>query len=148
MKAFKRTFLLLAGVSLIFANTVYAKATTSDEYQAVVSTAYEYFNGLHRGDSALISNAFDMETGYMKSSDGTTITATSLNSFAKKFTSESKESWQGKILSVDIVDEKMAFVKFDFNTPKAHYTDYLIMLKTDEKWKITSKAYVSTPKRG
>ena len=143
MKVLKRVSFLIASASIMIASTVYAKATVSNEYQAVVATAYTYFDGLYQGDKALMSKAFDMDSGYMKSSDGKSITSTSLKLFSENFTEQSSESWQGKILSVDIVDEKMAFVKFDFNTPKIHYTDYLIMLKTDGSWKITSKAYVS-----
>jgi len=51
-----------------------------------------------------------------------------------------------KILSVDIVDDKMAMVKLDFDTPKTHYVDYLVMYKRNNQWRIVNKTFVANKK--
>ncbi|PKF77639.1 hypothetical protein CW749_21385 [Vibrio sp. vnigr-6D03] len=142
----KTLFLSTIIASLPLLNVAHASTEKSSEYESVVSTTYKYFDGLHRGSKSLMKDAFDMKSGNVKSFDEGKISAITLKDFSGYFTSEAKETWKGKILSVDIVDERMAFVKFDFDTPDIHYIDYLILMKSDKGWKITSKAYVENQK--
>ncbi|UOE89794.1 nuclear transport factor 2 family protein [Vibrio splendidus] len=146
MKLAKHITPLIIGFAVTFPQIALAKAQTSSEYEKIVSTTYNYFEGLHSGNQSLLNQSFDMNNGYMKSNNENAINSTPLRSFAKKFTEKSEEQWHGKILSIDIVDDKMAFVKFDFDTPKIHYIDYLLLLKSDNDWLITSKAYVAQEK--
>jgi len=46
--------------------TSYAQSKTGKEYQAVIETAYNYFNGAANGDQKLLSKAFDLEFGHVK----------------------------------------------------------------------------------
>ncbi|MFT5756942.1 MAG: hypothetical protein ACI9LM_001667 [Alteromonadaceae bacterium] len=144
--------ILLSIVVLGFTNLVHAKAEINSEYQAVVDTAYRYFNGAATGDQALLAKAFDMEFGHIKMniidkvSGKETIRSLTLKEFSAFFKKATVDSWQAKILSVDIVDDKMAMVKLDFDTPKTHYVDYLVMYKREGQWKIINKTFVSTKK--
>ena len=132
--------------------TGHAKSITNLEYQAVVDTAYNYFNGAANGDQALLSSAFDMEFGHVKminvdkETGKETIRTVPLNDFAGYFKQATKDTWTAKILSVDIVDGKMAMVKLDFDTPKNHYIDYLVMYKRDSNWRIINKTFVANKK--
>lgn len=130
----------------------YAESVTGKEYQAVVETAYNYFNGVAKGDQKLISKAFDLDFGHMKmisvdkDTGKETIRTVPLKEFAGYFKKATKDTWVANILSVDIVDDKMAMVKLDFDTPKTHYIDYLVMYKRDGEWRIINKTFVANKK--
>ncbi|MEM9101519.1 MAG: nuclear transport factor 2 family protein [Pseudomonadota bacterium] len=75
-----------------------------------------------------------------------TIRSVPLYEFVKVFKQATKDTWKAKILSVDVVDDKMAMVKLDFDTPKNHYIDYLFMYKINPQWKIINKTFVANKK--
>lgn len=129
-----------------------AESITGKEYQAVVATAYNYFNGAANGDQKLLAKAFDQEFGDVKMitvNDDTgqeSIRTVTLKEFAGYFKNATTDIWQANILSVDIVDNKMAMVKLDFNTAKSHYIDYLVMYKRENDWRIINKTFVAEKK--
>ncbi len=129
-----------------------AKSVTGSEYQAVVDTAYNYFNGMANGDQQLLEKAFDFDFGHVKminidkKTGKETIRTVTLQEFSGFFKQATKDKWQAKVLSVDIVDDKMAMVKLNFDTPKTHYIDYLVMYKRDNNWRIINKTFVANKK--
>ncbi len=129
-----------------------AESITSQEYQAVVATAYNYFNGAANGDQKLLAKAFDQQFGDVKmitvnqDSGQESIRTVPLKEFSGYFKKATADTWQANILSVDIVDNKMAMVKLDFNTPKTHYIDYLVMYKRENDWRIINKTFVAKKK--
>jgi len=130
-----------------------AESVTGKEYQAVVDTAYNYFNGAARGDQKLLSEAFDLEFGHVKmisvnkETGKETIRTVPLKEFSGYFKKATKDTWVANILSVDIVDDKMAMVKLDFDTPKTHYIDYLVMYKRENEWRIINKTFIAQKKQ-
>jgi len=152
MNSSKIISLTAALLLFLFSNSSHAEAITSNEYKAVVSTAHNYFNGAANGDQKLLSEAFDMDFGHVKMvvidkvTGKETIRSVTLKDFANYFKKATKDKWTAKILSVDIVDEKMAMVKLDFDTPKTHYVDYLVMYKRDNNWRIINKTFVANKK--
>lgn len=150
---YSKLYPLLASLGLFLMSLPgYAKSVTSDEYQAVVDTAYNYFNGAANGDQALLAQAFDMDFGHVKmirkdkETGKETIRSIPLNEFAAVFKQATKDTWQANILAVDIVDNSMAMVKLDFHTPKTHYIDYLVMYKRNNNWRIINKTFVAKAK--
>ncbi|MDP2561608.1 nuclear transport factor 2 family protein [Psychrobium sp. 1_MG-2023] len=142
------TIIVLVAISM----TVRAESITSLEHQAVIDTAYNYFNGAANGDQKQLQQAFDTAFGDVKmiridkDSGQEIIRTVPLKEFAGFFKKATKDTWQAKILSVDIVDNKMAMVKLDFETPKTHYVDYLVMYKRNDAWRIVNKTFVATKK--
>ena len=142
----------IAALCLFPSLLVHADTVTSNEYQAVVDTAYRYFEGAANGDQKLLAESFDIEFGDVKMlrTDKETqkefIRTVSLKEFAGYFKQATKDTWQAKVISVDIVDDKMAMVKLDFQTPKTHYIDYLVMYKRDNKWRIVNKTFIAKKK--
>lgn len=132
----------------------YGKSVTGNEYQAVVETAYNYFNGAANGDQKLLSKSFDVEFGDVKmisvnkDTGKETIRTVPLKEFAGYFKKATKDTWEANVLSVDIVDDKMAMVKLDFHTPKTHYIDYLVMYKRENGWRIINKTFTAKNKSG
>jgi len=135
-----------------FTSTVHAEAVSSKEYQAVIDTAFNYFNGAANGDQKLLSQAFDVDFGDIKmpmrdkKTGKDVIRTVSLDKFAGYFKKATQDKLTAKILSVDIVDDKMAMVKLDFDTPKTHYVDYLVMYKRNNQWRIVNKTFVANKK--
>lgn len=149
----KKSFLILFfTATTLISSTVFAKAVTNNEHQAVIDTAYNYFNGAAKGDQALLSSAFDLEFGHVKmiskdkETNKETIRSIPFKEFAGYFKKATKDTWKANVLSVDIVDDKMAMVKLDFHTPKTHYIDYLVMYKREGQWKIVNKTFVANKK--
>lgn len=62
------------------------------------------------------------------------------------FKGNKNKPWLSKILSVDIVDERMALVKLSLKTKNSDYVDYLTMYKRNNKWRIVNKMFIDTRK--
>ena len=152
MNKIKLLSITVAFFTFFISKHSHAEAVTSGEYQAVVKTAYNYFNGAANGDQELLSKAFDLEFGHVKmininkDTGKETIRTVPLKEFSGYFKKATKDTWEADILSVDIVDNKMAMVKLDFNTPKTHYIDYLVMYKRENEWRIINKTFISKKK--
>ena len=152
MKSIYKLLTIALGILLLLSNFAQAKAVVNNEHQAVVDTALNYFNGVANGDQKLLSSAFDFEFGHIKmpkvdkDTGEETIKSVPLKEFAAYFEQATKDTWTAKILAVDIVDDKMAMVKLDFQTSKSIYTDYLLMYKRNGSWKIVNKTFVEKKK--
>ena len=152
MNKIKILSLTVAVFSLLLSATSHAEAEIGKEYQAVVDTAYNYFNGAASGDQKLLSKAFDLEFGHVKmisvnkETGKESIRTVTLKEFSGYFKKATRDTWSANILSVDIVDDKMAMVKLDFDTPKTHYIDYLVMYKRESEWRIINKTFIAKKK--
>jgi len=152
MNKIKRLSMMVIVFTYFFSGISHAESITGNEYQAVVETAYNYFNGAANGDQKLLSKAFDLEFGHVKminisKETGKEIIRTvPLKEFSGYFKKATKDTWVANILSVDIVDEKMAMVKLNFDTPKTHYIDYLVMYKRENEWRIINKTFIAKKK--
>lgn len=152
MKRINLFSIITAVFSLLLSLPSHAESVEGKEYQAVVATAYNYFNGAANGDQELLLSAFDADFGDVKMirTDKETgkevIRTVPFKEFAGYFKKATKDKWEANILSVDIVDDKMAMVKLNFHTPKTHYIDYLVMYKRDNNWRIINKTFVANKK--
>jgi len=66
MNKIKLLSITVAFFTFVLSTLSYAESVTGKEYQAVVKTAYNYFNGAAEGDQELLSKAFDLEFGDVK----------------------------------------------------------------------------------
>lgn len=152
MKTIKLPLLLVGVFALLLSTASKAASVTGDEYQAVVDTAYNYFTGAANGDQKMLAQAFDVDFGDVKminvdkETGKETIRTVGLKEFAGFFKKATQDTWQADVLSVDIVDDKMAMVKLNFETSKTHYIDYLVMYKRDGVWRIVNKTFVAKKK--
>ena len=152
MNKIKLLSMVVAVFTFSLSTTSHSEPVTGKEYQAVVETAYNYFNGAANGDQELLSKAFDLEFGHVKmitvnkETGKETIKTVPLKVFSGYFKKATKDTWVANILSVDIVDDKMAMVKLDFDTPKTHYVDYLVMYKRENEWRIINKTFIAKKK--
>ena len=121
----KFTMAMASALCFSLSFTVQADPVSSTENQAVLETGHLKYVTTNK------------ETGeeYVR--------VISFDEFAKQFTEYKTETWKSEILSIDIVDNHMALVKLNFDTPRTHYVDYLVMYKRKAGWRIVSKTFVA-----
>jgi len=116
-------------------------ASAADDMAAIRATVFDYFEGINEKDRERLERAFD-EGAYLKSvtDDGTVRAEPIADAIARWMKAEAR-SRSGAILSVDVVDGRVARVVFDFD---GDYVDFLTLFKLDGEWKIIDKAFIRT----
>ena len=129
-----------------------AKPSFNSTHQQITQVAENYFHGMANGDLKLLREAFDTEYGDVKIMDTdpetqqNTIRTIPFAKFVKAFEGNNNKPWSLNILSLDVVDDKMALVKLSLTTEKSHYIDYLTMYKRNNQWRIVNKTFVNIKK--
>ena len=126
--------------------TLYATKGDDPDEARIREVVDLYFNGVVNADRALLERAWD-RNAHMKhvKADRDGIEAVHVVPIDVAFewwTRVKAKTSLGKVLSVDIVDGKMAFVKFEFHYNKLDYIDYLSLYKVNGEWKIVNKTFV------
>lgn len=108
----------------------------------------QHFDGIVNADLKQLQAAWDCKVGTIsfvtRGDDGEEVVRTApIRESFKLWTAEKLRGTQGTIQSVDIVHEKMALVKAKITWNRQVYEDYLVLLKTGDKWKLVSKTYTS-----
>ena len=112
MKRSKILSIITTAFFFLLSMSSHAEPVSGKEYQAVVETAFNYFNGAANGDQKLLAKAFDLDFGHVKmirvdkETGKETIRTVTLKEFSGYFKKATKDTWEANILSVDIVDEK------------------------------------------
>lgn len=115
-----------------------------------------YFQGYIQNDSVVLQRSFELHNGHMKgvfknSSSQDSLWARNfdvvINRWATKtpFTDAQKKKSYYKILSLDIVEEKMAVAKIKIQLADRLFIDYLSLYKINGVWKIINKIFVEFP---
>ncbi|WP_299222546.1 nuclear transport factor 2 family protein [uncultured Aquimarina sp.] len=112
----------------------------SDKDQ-ITETLLDYIEGTANGAPERIKNAFHKDLNlYSIAND--TLSITSGKKYIGYFKEGQKRDRVGKIVSIDVVNNAaMAKVEIDVPTRKRLYTDYMMLLKVEGKWKIIHKSY-------
>lgn len=132
MKRLFLTLIMLIGVSVI------TLAQTDEE--AVRATANDYIEGTSNGDIARIKRAFTETAAlYGVNPDGS-IRHIPIAKYVTYFKPNVKNDRRGKIVAVDIVNNA-ANVKIEILSQGWKYTDFLLLLKLKDGWKIINKSY-------
>ncbi len=104
-----------------------------------------YLDGLHEGDTTKLARAFH-EVSHLYSSGRDGIQdlprAAWLEAVAKRPSAKSQGLPRtDRIISIDISGPETAFVKVECAIPPRFFTDYLLLLKHGENWRIVSKSF-------
>ena len=133
-----RNFLTLALCSLIILGTAPVQAADS-EVAAVQATVYDYFEGINAKDRARLENAFDT-SAQLKSPDGDgAVKVEPIADAIARWMSGEAQSRKGKILALEITDNQVAQVVFDYD---GIFVDFLTLFKLDGQWKIVDKSFI------
>ena len=146
---------LVVGLFVGWLSVVPGSVVASDEApkwkpadeQAVREAVDMYFNGVTRADRELLEKAWYANGASMKyvqdvGADAGKFKDVKIPIAFDWWTRTKPKSASGKILSLDIVGDSMALVKFEFLYDHFHYIDFLTLYKIDGEWKLVSKTFV------
>ncbi len=130
-------------VSFLMAFVIAAEAQ-SDE-AAVRATAMDYIEGTANGEIERIRGAFHETAAlYAVNAEGG-LRKIPIDQYIGYFKAGQKNDRKGKIVSIDLVNDA-AQVKIEIVSGQWKFTDYLLLLKLEEDWKIINKSFTKVRK--
>jgi hypothetical protein len=114
-----------------------------DEVEAVIDC---YLVGLYTGDVRKLRQAFHPNCQLHSLDSEGAVAALPRDAWLELVAQRQSPQAMGhareqEILSVDIANSKMAAVKLKFTVPQRCFTDFLLLLNSDEGWRIIAKSY-------
>ena len=115
--------------------------------QAITAVVEKYFKGVTTVNMQLLKEALDTEATHLKSvitgADGmekinTESGADAMQRWAKGTANHAK----GEIIALDVIDDRVAIVQFDFRFGEKRFLDILQLAKMNGVWKIVNKMFV------
>lgn len=130
--------ILATSLFLLMAAIANLQAQTDDKTQIETRIKDLYFEGWMTGDTAKIGKAMHA-TCHLKFFRDSTFSDISRADYLSRFKPRTKEAGtEGRIVSLDITGN-IASAKCELETPKALFTDYFNLIKTNEGWFIVDK---------
>lgn len=115
-------------------------AVAQNDLAAVRSTLTDYMEGTSKGQVARIKKAFTPTASlYSVNPDGTQ-KRLPIGEYIGYFKEGQTRDRKGKIISVDIVNDA-AHAKVEIISGNTKFTDYMLLLKLKDGWKIINKSY-------
>ena len=140
-----KSFLIIVGITFFSLSAQADKATDKVAIEAAVN---DYFQGQGEASEERLFRAFAADhatmVGVVKDDDGKEIIKSwkDMNSVLNKWATNEAPvggNRDGEILSLDIVDERLAVVLFRSTN---RFYDALTLTKINNEWKIIGKSYV------
>ena len=110
--------------------------------EAVIQT---YFDGLYEGDTKKLAAAYH-EVSHLYSAGPDGVQDLPRSKWFEMVASRPSGKARGlerrdRIVSIDMSGPETAFVKVECQLPPRYFTDYLLLLKGADGWKIVSKSF-------
>lgn len=117
-----------------------------DKANSDISAALSnYFDGLYHSDTARLKEVFHPKAHYVCASDGTLQYLTMDEYFpivdARKSPLENKELRRDKVISIKRAGPATAFAHVECSIGPKLFSDFLTLIRLDEKWQIISKVF-------
>ncbi len=136
MKAIKLTIIALA---LLLSWNINAQQGKSEE-ELIRETIMHYIEGTANGEPERIKKAFHKDLNLYTSDKGQ-LKVRSGEKYISYFKEGQKVNRVGKIISIDF-EQNAAMAKAEIIFPdKRIFTDYFLLLKLENEWKIIHKSY-------
>ena len=115
--------------------------------QAIAAVVEKYFRGVTTVNMQLLEEAMDAEATHLKSvitgADGVEKINTESGADAmQRWAKGSAKQAKGEIIALDVLDDRIAIVKFDFRLGEKRFLDILQLVKMNGVWKIVNKMFV------
>ncbi len=115
--------------------------------EVVRARVADYFLGGQAGDQDRLARAFYLDDGHMKfvvkNDDGSEeLRVVTLAEFRGWMDKPNTADRVGRILAIDIVDDEMAWVKFQIDFEGGQFIDYLLLYEIGGEWSIVNKMFV------
>lgn len=131
----RRTLLTLSAIFTLG----FLSIAQSDE-AAVRATLTDYMDGTSKGQVARIKRAFTPSAAlYSVNPDGSQ-KRLPIGEYIGYFKEGQARDRKGKIISIDIVNDA-AHAKVEIISGNTKFTDYILLLKLQDGWKIINKSY-------
>ena len=114
-------------------------------YAAIVEVLAEYFDGLHHSDSARLSRVFHPHAHYVCPTEDALVYRTMSEYFpivdARPSPASRGEPRNDRIVSIEFGGPALAFVRAECSIGPKLFTDFLTLIRTDDRWQIISKVF-------
>jgi hypothetical protein len=115
------------------------------DIDAIEKVVWTYLDGLHEGDTDKLAKAFhDVSHLYSMEKGGVAdLPRAKWFEFVKGRPSAKSRGLArtDRIISIDLSGPETAFVKLECSIHPRYFTDYLLLLKLEEGWRIVSKSF-------
>jgi len=112
---------------------------------AIEAVLHTYFDGLYEGDTAKLDAAFHPCAHLYSDKDGVVQDLPREDWFSWVRSRENPKAKglarEDRILMIDQSGPETALAKVACQIPPRYFTDYLVLLKTQQGWKIVSKVF-------
>ncbi len=137
MKFFKYSNFLILLILVMGIQSINAQ----NEIELITNTLNDYIEGTTNGEPDRIAQAFHPDLN-LYTVDGESLKMTSGQKYITFFKKGEKKNRIGRIISIDY-ENNAATAKVEIKTPKLKriYTDYFLLLKLGDTWKIIHKSY-------
>jgi putative intracellular protease/amidase len=106
----------------------------------VIRVLYDYMDGTSNGEIDRLKNAFEKNSAlYTVGQDGELVRRPS-DKYIKVFTPGKRNNRKGQIIHLDIVNNAATAV-LEIALSQRVFTDYILLLKLNDGWKIINKSY-------
>lgn len=147
-KAIALAAALALTASPAIAQTADPLALGAEDRAGIETAVWDYFHGQGMGDAARMNRAFLTEhaamVGVRRNAEGEYVDSNedmgAVIASWSRTQNPNGGSRDGEILSIDVVDGRLAVVLFRSTT---RYYDALTLIKVDGAWRIVSKAFVT-----
>ena len=116
-----------------------------ERYDAVLQLMADYFDGLHRSDTALLRSVFHPQAQYACATDGTLLQLAMGDYFAlvdRRPSPASKgEPRDDRVISIEFAGPATALVRAECRIAPKSFIDLLTLVRLDGRWQIVAKVF-------
>jgi protease I len=142
-------FLAVTAASLLLAGAVDLSARWADE-AAIRQTVQYYFDGGKNRDSVALRKAFHPDARMLFAKDGKLVVVPIGEYITRVAGSPAKpgevDSTTRRVTSVDVTGDA-AIARVELGRPDMVITDYMSLLKVDDRWQIVNKIFTRETRR-
>jgi len=143
-------FFLRAILGVCFLLCIGGRAIASSDAEQITQTLTDYMEGTANGEPARLRQAFHPDFKLYTVTEDNKLLVRSGEQYISNINPGEKINRVGRILSIDVVKDA-ATAKVEILMPNFRlYTDYFLLLKYQDSWKIVQKSYTwkAVPARG
>ena len=127
-------------IKLLFLLTFTFITFSQSDQQKVKSILYDYIDGTANGEIARIKNAFEKNSALYTIGKNKELVRRPSETYIGYFKEGKKNKRKGQITYVDIVNNAATAI-VEVVMGSRTFTDYILLLKIEDKWKIINKSY-------
>jgi Putative lumazine-binding len=132
----------LAGALIALSLLQFARSAERGEQEGVRAAINHYFQGHATGDASHFRVAF-LPTAHIEGNRQGKFTTWSLEEYCGLFKGKPAADEDKRVRTIDLVDVSgdSAMAKATLDHGATVFTDYFVLLKVDDEWKIANKVY-------